>query len=104
LRERRPQERVPRDEATDPGRGTRAEAARGRDPIHARERAPLEGPPRLLVGEADTAGDDVVTAPREPVRALTFDAHGDPVSFFGDDLVVERQRQAQRIEARAEIR
>src|SRR5439155_24587212 len=104
IRERRPQQRVPCDEAADPRRGARAEAARGRDSVDARERAALEGAPRLLVGEPDAARDDVVTVLREPVRALAFDAHGDAVSLFGNDLVVERQRQAQRIEARAEIR
>ena len=77
-REGRAEQRVAGDETAHPRRRARAEPARGRDAVHARQCAPFEGAARGLVRERDAAGHDVVGAGGQAPRALTFHAHATP--------------------------
>src|SRR5207302_8937377 len=88
----------------DPGRGARAETAGGRDAVDAGERDALERPRGGLVGHAHAAHDEVVAAGRQPAHARAGQRHADAVGLARADLVVEREREAERVEARTEVR
>src|SRR5439155_1251016 len=92
-----------RRQAAHPRRGARAEPARRGHAVRARERAPLEWASRRVVGELHAARDHVVGGPRQPRGALTLDRDAHPLGLGQNDLVVERPRQAERVEPWAEV-
>ncbi len=102
-RERLAEQRVARDQASDPRRRARAQAARGRNAVDARQRAALERTSGRLVGQLDAARDDVVLVGRQSARALALHGHRHRAALLRRDLVVERQGQAERVEAGAQV-
>src|SRR5262245_25807845 len=101
--ERSSGERITGDETPQPSGRTRSEPARQRSAVHAPERAAVEGAPQGLVGGADAASDDIAVTRSESAGALSLDAHDDRVELLGGHLVVERERQAERVEAGPEV-
>src|SRR5207244_12946976 len=81
----------------------RAQAGRERDAIHTRERAARKAAARRVVGRAHAPGHDVALIRGEPARAFPLDGDPHAVGLFGGDLVVERERQAERVEPRPQV-
>ena len=92
------------DEPTHPCGGARAEAAPEGDAVHTVDGRAAEGTAGGLEGHPGSARDHVAGARVEAPRPLSVDGHRDAIGLLELDLVVEGQREGERVEAGAQVR